>query len=114
MKVGGRRVLMCSCEGSMPLDAKALAKALATDPPERVYSQLCRAQVAAYGEALAGGEPLLVCCGQEAPLFGELAGQAGFGAPLCVEHLLPMIAYLTPHCVPPLVHEPAHNRRTPP
>lgn len=69
----------------MPLDAKALAKALGTEPPERLYSQLCRAQVAAYREALAGGEPLLVCCGQEAPLFGELAGQAGAEAPLCVD-----------------------------
>ncbi|CAA7626304.1 4Fe-4S binding protein [Magnetospirillum sp. SS-4] len=85
MKIGGRRVLMCSCEGSMPLDVKALAKALGTEPPERVFTQLCRAQAAAYREALADGEPLLVCCGQEAPLFGELAGQAGAEPPLCVD-----------------------------
>ncbi len=85
MKVGGRRVLMCSCDGTMPLDAKAMAAMLGTEPPERVFTQLCRAQVEAYRETLAGGETLLVCCGQEAPLFAELAAQAEAEPPLCVD-----------------------------
>jgi len=85
MKVGGKRVLMCSCEGSMPLDPKAVAAALGTDPPERTYHQLCRAQIESYRAELAGGEDLLVCCGQEAPLFAELAEAAGAEPPLCVD-----------------------------
>ncbi|WP_245651300.1 4Fe-4S binding protein [Paramagnetospirillum marisnigri] len=69
----------------MPLDAKALAKGLGTEPPGRVFTQLCRAQVEAYRTALAEGEPLLVACGQEAPLFQELARMAGAQEPLCVD-----------------------------
>jgi len=85
MKLGGRRVLMCSCEGTMPLDAKSVAAALGCEPPERIHSQLCRAQLDAYRAALAEGEPLMVCCGQEAPLFGELAGLVEAEPPLCVD-----------------------------
>lgn len=69
----------------MPLDGKAMAATLGTEPPERVFTQLCRAQVEAYRAALAGGEPLLVACGQEAPLFQELANVAEVEPPLCVD-----------------------------
>ncbi len=69
----------------MPLDPKAVAAALGGETPEPVYFQLCRAQVDAYRAALSGGEPLLVCCGQEAPLFGELAGLVEAEPPLCVD-----------------------------
>jgi ferredoxin len=79
MKVGGKTVLLCSCEGSMPVDGKALAKAFGTDEP-KIHHQLCRAGLAAYHELL-GTEPLLVACGQEASLFAELAEQAGAEAP---------------------------------
>ena len=65
MKLGGRRVLMCSCEGSMPLDVKAVAKALGGEAPEQVYSQLCRAQLDSFRSAVSEGGPLLVCCAQE-------------------------------------------------
>jgi len=80
MKVGGKRVLVCSCEGTVPVDGKALALAFNTDAPH-VFQQLCRAQVGSYRDALAAGEPVLVACRQEAPLFSELAEQAGFDAP---------------------------------
>ena len=85
MKLGGRRVLMCSCEGSMPLDVKAVAKALGGEAPEQVYSQLCRAQLDSFRSAVSEGGPLLVCCAQEAPLFGELAGLVQAEPPLCVD-----------------------------
>src|SRR5512145_348488 len=84
MKVGGRNVLVCSCDGTMPVDGKALAAVLGGAQPE-LHHQLCRAQVAAFGTALAGGEPLLVACRQEAPLFAELAEQAGAEAPVFVD-----------------------------
>ncbi len=84
MKVGGRKVLVCSCEGTMPVDGKALAAALGTQAPV-VHHQLCRSQLAAYSEALAGGDGLMVACRQEAPLFAELAEQAGAEAPVFVD-----------------------------
>ncbi|CUW40542.1 4Fe-4S ferredoxin, iron-sulfur binding [Magnetospirillum sp. XM-1] len=85
MKVGGKRVMVCSCEATMPLDVKALAKALGTEPPDQVYFQLCRSQADAFRKAAAAGEDLLVCCGQEAPLFAELARLAEAPEPTCVD-----------------------------
>ncbi|ARJ65227.1 ferredoxin [Magnetospirillum sp. ME-1] len=85
MKVGGKRVMVCSCEGTMPLDVKALAKALGTEPPDQVYFQLCRSQADAFRKAAAAGEELLVACGQEAPLFAELARLAEAPEPVCVD-----------------------------
>ncbi len=72
MKVRDKRVLVCDCERTMALDVKRLASALGADEPF-LHSHLCRSQVEAFKEAAAKGEPLLVCCTQEAPLFGELA-----------------------------------------
>lgn len=90
MDLGGRRLLICNCEETMPLDAKALEKALRAAGATGALAlnrQLCRAQLANFQAALEGGEPLLVACTQEAPLFGEVAaehasdGQAGDDAP---------------------------------
>ncbi|MBI3443963.1 MAG: ferredoxin, partial [Magnetospirillum sp.] len=85
MQVGGRKVMVCSCEGSMPVDGKSLAKALGTEPPDQLYFQLCRSQVEAYRAAASSGEKLLVCCGQEAPLFNELARVLDVEEPVCVD-----------------------------
>lgn len=84
MKVGGKTVMVCSCEGSMPVDGKALAAALGAEPPQ-MFHHLCRGQLDSYRQALAGGEPLLVACRQEAPLFAELAEQAGAATPAFVD-----------------------------
>ncbi|MGE5503260.1 MAG: 4Fe-4S binding protein [Actinomycetota bacterium] len=83
MKVGGRRVLICSCEDTMPVDGKAIARALGTEPPATTHRHLCRSQLDAFRAALS--EPLLVCCAQEAPLFAELAEQAGAPEPVFVD-----------------------------
>jgi hypothetical protein len=72
MKLGGRRVLICNCGQTMALDGKALATALAAEEPF-VHTQLCRQQIDNYKAALTGGEPVLVACTQEAPLFSEVA-----------------------------------------
>ena len=76
MKVRDKRVLVCDCERTMTLDAKRLAAALGADAPF-LHTHLCRSQVDAFKEAAAGGEPLLVCCTQEAPLFEEVAAETG-------------------------------------
>ncbi|MBK8907350.1 MAG: 4Fe-4S ferredoxin [Rhodospirillales bacterium] len=72
MKVHGRRVLVCNCERTMTPDAARIAAALGAEAPV-VHSHLCRTQIDAFREAVGGGEPLLVCCTQEAALFGEVA-----------------------------------------
>ena len=73
------RVLLCNCEKTMSLDP---AKMPGIDPSTPVHTQLCRAQIESFEKALATGEPLLVACTQEAPLFDDVAEEKGSGAPL--------------------------------
>jgi ferredoxin len=56
----------------MPLDGKALARALKLDALPHVNTELCRKHVAAFEAAVKGGNDLVVACTQEAPLFSEL------------------------------------------
>jgi len=62
----------------MPLEAGALSKACgavgATGEIE-IHSQLCRAQLGNFQQAVLGKQPILVACTQEAPLFSEIAGE---------------------------------------
>ncbi len=71
-----KTIKLCNCNQTMALDAKALAIALKLDSPITVHSELCRREVGAFNDALRGGD-CLVACTQEAPLFTELAEQAG-------------------------------------
>ncbi|MGH8748995.1 MAG: 4Fe-4S binding protein [Burkholderiales bacterium] len=72
MSLEGKTLKVCNCNGTLPLDAKALAAALKLGVPPTVHSELCRKQAGAFQSAL--GEPqLVVACTQEAPLFAELA-----------------------------------------
>lgn len=82
MKLKGRKVLLCNCEQTMALDAGAIAKALDGDDAPHIHRHLCRTEIEAYAEALKPGEPLLVCCTQEAPLFREVAEENGATAEL--------------------------------
>jgi len=72
---------LCSCNGTVPLDAKALAAALKSRAPLRIHTELCRKEVAAFSGALQEAD-LMVACTQEAPLFSELARDAGSAAEL--------------------------------
>ena len=62
----------------MALDGRGLARTCAGrgEAPE-IHTQLCRAQLAAFQEAVASGEPLLVGCTQEAPRFEEARAEFG-------------------------------------
>ena len=73
---GGNTIKLCNCNQTMALDTKALALALKLDAPPAIHTELCRREVAAFSEALKGGD-CLVACTQEAPLFAELAEQGG-------------------------------------
>src|SRR5688572_26112013 len=72
--------LICNCNRTMPLDGKALARALKSGTPVTVHTELCRRHVSAFEAAVKNGNDLVVACTQEAPLFGELHGALKGGA----------------------------------
>ena len=75
MSLEATTLKLCSCNGTIPLDAKRLAGALKAGAAITVHTELCRKQASAFQSAL--GEPdLIVACTQEAPLFSELAQAA--------------------------------------
>ncbi|KAA0597028.1 ferredoxin [Azospirillum lipoferum] len=75
MKIGDRTVLVCDCAHSIALDGASLGKACGDGSAATVHTQLCRAQLDRFEAAVAAGQPLLVACTQEAPLFGEIAAE---------------------------------------
>src|SRR3954471_22700025 len=73
MEVNGRTVLVCNCEGTMPLDGSKLAAACGAPSPAAVATHLCRTGLDRFTAALeSASKPLIVACTQEAPLFDEL------------------------------------------
>src|ERR1700704_2521774 len=65
-------ILICSCEDTMPLDRAAVERGC-RGAKVLTARQLCRAELEKFRAAAAGGEPLIVGCTQEAPLFSETA-----------------------------------------
>ena len=65
------RLLVCSCEKTMPLDPLAIGRGCAAHMTQA--NQLCGLDLAQFKAALAGGEAITVACTQEAPLFKEVA-----------------------------------------
>ena len=63
---------VCSCNRTIPLDAKALAAALKSEPLA-VHHELCRKDIGAFQAALGSGEEVTVAFTQEAALFTEIA-----------------------------------------
>jgi len=76
MSLEGKTLKVCSCNRTVPLDAKALAAALKTGAPVTVHHELCRKDAGAFQAALGGGDDLIVACTQETALFRELAGES--------------------------------------
>jgi ferredoxin len=68
--------LVCSCEGTMPLDADALKRGC-RGAELKTADQLCRAELEKFRAEISRGTPVVVGCTQEAPLFSEIAGEAG-------------------------------------
>ncbi|WP_118135088.1 4Fe-4S binding protein [Oceanicella sp. SM1341] len=65
-------LLLCSCMGSMEIDGEALGQAVAGRPC-RVHRHLCRSEQHVVEAALEAGRPVTLACGQEAPLFEDIA-----------------------------------------
>ena len=72
MAEGPRKILICSCEDTMPLDPGAIKRGC-RGADVLTGRQLCRAELDKFRKAAADGGPLTVGCTQEAPLFSELA-----------------------------------------
>jgi ferredoxin len=69
-----RKIFLCSCEQTMPLDPERVAAACRANV--ETAHQLCRAELNRARQALGAGDPITIGCTQEAPLFGEVAGEA--------------------------------------
>jgi ferredoxin len=71
-----RTTLICSCEDTMPLDARAFERGCrGTD----IVSgrQLCRAELERVRALVTSGGSITIACTQEAPLFREVAADSG-------------------------------------
>jgi ferredoxin len=71
----------CTCEDSMSLDGRAIARGCGGGEL-RLAEQLCQSQLDRFRAALAEDLPVTVACTAQAPLFAEVAEDAGFTRPL--------------------------------
>jgi ferredoxin len=72
MSPASKTLKLCSCNGTIALDAKRLAASLKLGSPLTVHRELCRKEAGAFQASLSDPD-LIVACTQEAPLFSELA-----------------------------------------
>ena len=69
------KVLICSCEDTMPLDIPAVQRGC-RGTEITTARQLCRAELDKFRATAGGGAPLIVGCTQEAPLFSQMGDAA--------------------------------------
>ena len=75
MSLADKNLHLCSCNGTMPLDAAALARALVLSSTPTVQTMLCQKELAAFAGRAEGD--VVVACTQEARLFGDVAEEGG-------------------------------------
>ncbi len=80
METSDKKLLICNCAETMPLDGGALGKACGRDV--HVHRELCRAELGNIELAAKTGAPCLVCCTQETPVFDETFAQHGAETPV--------------------------------
>ena len=68
-------ILLCSCNDTMPIDADTVRRCC-RGVGVKTAKQLCRVELERFRSATAEGEPLIVGCTQEEPLFRETAGES--------------------------------------
>jgi len=76
MALEDKTLKLCSCNKTLPIDAKALALALKGTAPIAVHTELCRKEIDSFLSALKD-DACVVGCTQESSLFSELAEQSG-------------------------------------
>ena len=72
------KILICSCEDTMPLDGAAVRR-VCKGAEVLEGRQICRAELDRFRKAVADGDSVTMACTQEAPLFAELAGASQAG-----------------------------------
>jgi ferredoxin len=72
------KILVCSCEDTIPLDAGALTRGCRNFDIV-TGRQFCRAELDRFRALVGAGVPLTVGCTQEAPLFREVTEDSGAG-----------------------------------
>lgn len=86
MTIKHKNIQLCNCNRSMPLDARALGKALQLDADPVIHTALCRREIGTFEAAAKGSNKgsndLIVACTQEATLFSELADELGVISPI--------------------------------
>jgi ferredoxin len=70
-----RRVLICSCDQTMPLDSDAIRRGCRKEPT--AATQLCGAELDRFRAIAAEDGPLTVACTQQAALFADIASERG-------------------------------------
>ena len=75
MSLADKHLHLCSCNGTMAIDAAALARALELAGAPAVKTMLCQKELAAFADSAAGD--VVVACTQEAKLFGDIAEEGG-------------------------------------
>lgn len=76
-----RKILVCSCEDTMPLDTDAVGR-VCRGADVLTGRQFCRAELDRFRKEATDGGPLTVACTQESPLFAEIAGEQNNSAAL--------------------------------
>jgi len=66
----------------MPIKAGALARACGAEADAPLAHELCDAELGRFTEAMAGPDPVLVACTQEAPAFRRAHADAASGTRL--------------------------------
>ncbi|MEA2977029.1 MAG: hypothetical protein QOF19_2549 [Alphaproteobacteria bacterium] len=74
-----RKVVVCSCEDTMPLDAEALRRGC-RGAEISTARHLCRTEIDRFRSVAAEAGAITVGCTQEAPLFSEIASAMDDGA----------------------------------
>ena len=75
MTLRDKKVHLCNCNGTMSLDAAALARVLEIAGPLPVHTQLCQKELAAFAES--SERDTVIACTQEATRFRDVASEAG-------------------------------------
>ena len=74
MSISDKKLFLCNCNATLPLDAEGLARALELATSPKIHGQLCQKELASL---VAADGDCLVACTQEAQRFEEAAGEAG-------------------------------------
>ncbi|MEP7061431.1 MAG: 4Fe-4S dicluster domain-containing protein [Betaproteobacteria bacterium] len=74
MSIADKTLFLCSCNGTQPLDAAAIARALDLPAEPHLRSMLCHKELEGFAKD-AGGD-VIVACTQEARLFEDVADEA--------------------------------------